>query len=209
MTLIRLCLAFVFLANLGMAQDLPSPVLTVDLERIARESDYGQRMAAELQADTVILQSEFNRIEAELIAEEQSLVIKRDTLSSDEFKKLSQAFDEKVVSLRAEQAEKQTTLQARQVDEQREILQRIAPILYEIVSARGGAALIDRRNIVLDLSSVDITDRAIELMNQRLGDGTHPAEASSGQAPHEGLSCPIANSLLGDRSKLRIRTPND
>ena len=70
MTLIRFCLAFVFLANLGMAQDLPSPVLTVDLERIARESDYGQRMAAELQADTVILQSEFNRIEAELIAEE-------------------------------------------------------------------------------------------------------------------------------------------
>ena len=183
MTLIRFCLALVFLANLGMAQDLPSPVLTVDLERIARESDYGQRMAAELQADTVILQSEFNRIEAELIAEEQSLVIKRDTLSSDEFKKLSQAFDEKVVSLRAEQAEKQTTLQARQVDEQREILQRIAPILYEIVSARGGAVLIDRRNIVLDLSSVDITDRAIELMNQRLGDGTPPTDASSGQAP--------------------------
>jgi len=85
--------------------------------------------------------------------------------------------------LRAEQAEKQTTLQARQVDEQREILQRIAPILYEIVSARGGAVLIDRRNIVLDLSSVDITDRAIELMNQRLGDGTPPTDASSGQAP--------------------------
>ena len=154
----------------------PSSVLTVDLEKIARESDYGQRVNGLYQAEILTLQSQAKQVEAELIAEEQELVAQRDIVSPEQFKELSQAFDRKVVAIREDQNSKQSELQAKQRDDQRNLLRLIAPILYEIVSARGASVLIDRRNIVLDLSSVDITDEAIAKMNETLGDGSTPIQ---------------------------------
>ena len=161
----------------GQEAAAPSSVLTVDLEKIARESDYGQRVNGLYQAEILTLQSEAKQVEAELIAEEQDLVAQRDIVSPEQFKELSQAFDRKVVAIREDQNSKQSELQAKQRDDQRNLLRLIAPILYEIVSARGASVLIDRRNIVLDLSSVDITDEAIAKMNETLGDGSTPTEA--------------------------------
>ena len=162
----------------GQEGAAPASVLTVDLEKIARESDYGQRVNGLYQAEILTLQSQAKQVEAELIAEEQDLVARRDIVSPEEFKELSQAFDRKVVAIREDQNSKQSELQAKQRDDQRNLLRLIAPILYEIVSARGASVLIDRRNIVLDLSSVDITDEAIAKMNETLGDGSTPTEAT-------------------------------
>jgi Skp family chaperone for outer membrane proteins len=89
---------------------------------------------------------------------------------------LSQTFDEKVVGVRQDQANKQSDLQQRQRDAERALLETIAPILYEIVRDRGASVLIDRRNIILDLSSVDITDDAIVKLNEQIGDGTKASE---------------------------------
>lgn len=160
----------------GQEAAAPSSVLTVDLEKIARESDYGQRVNGLYQAEILTLQSEAKQVEAGLIAEEQELVAQRDIVSPEQFKELSQAFDRKVVAIREDQNSKQSELQAKQRDDQRNLLRLIAPILYEIVSARGASVLIDRRNIVLDLSSVDITDEAIAKMNETLGDGSTPIQ---------------------------------
>ncbi len=162
----------------GQEAAASSSVLTVDLEKIARESDYGQRVNGLYQAEILTLQSQAKQVEAELIAEEQDLVAQRDIVSPEEFKELSQAFDRKVVAIREDQNSKQSELQAKQRDDQRNLLRLIAPILYEIVSARGASVLIDRRNIVLDLSSVDITNEAIAKMNETLGDGSTPTEAT-------------------------------
>lgn len=181
----RALFPFLLSAVLGFAAPVhgqegaaPSSVLTVDLEKIARESDYGQRVNGLYQAEILTLQSQAKQVEAELIAEEQDLVAQRDIVSPEEFKELSQAFDRKVVAIREDQNSKQSELQAKQRDDQRNLLRLIAPILYEIVSARGASVLIDRRNIVLDLSSVDITDEAIAKMNETLGDGSTPTEAT-------------------------------
>ena len=160
----------------GQEAAAPSSVLTVDLEKIARESDYGQRVNGLYQAEILTLKSQAKQVEAELIAEEQELVAQRDIVSPEQFKELSQAFDRKVVAIREDQNSKQSELQAKQRDDQRNLLRLIAPILYEIVSARGASVLIDRRNIVLDLSSVDITDEAIAKMNETLGDGSTPIQ---------------------------------
>ena len=173
-----LCAVLAFAAPVhGQEAAAPSSVLTVDLEKIARESDYGQRVNGLYQAEILTLQSQAKQVEGELIAEEQELVAQRDIVSPEEFKELSQAFDRKVVAIREDQNSKQSELQAKQRDDQRNLLRLIAPILYEIVSARGASVLIDRRNIVLDLSSVDITDEAIAKMNETLGDGSTPTEA--------------------------------
>jgi len=54
----------------------------------------------------------------------------------------------------------------------RALLQAAGPILFELVQQNGASVLIDKRNVLVDLSSVDVTRQAIQEMDRRIGDGT-------------------------------------
>ena len=53
--------------------------------------------------------------------------------------------------------------------EESDFFKRIYPLLYEILTERGGLLLVDQRNIILWDNSVDITDDAIRAINHALG----------------------------------------
>ena len=55
--------------------------------------------------------------------------------------------------------------------EEANFLKAIYPLLYEILSERGGVILLDQRNVILWDSSVDITSEAIDVINRVLGAG--------------------------------------
>ena len=52
--------------------------------------------------------------------------------------------------------------------EESDFFKRIYPFLYEILIERGGLILVDQRNVILWDNSVDITDDAIQAINQAL-----------------------------------------
>ena len=55
--------------------------------------------------------------------------------------------------------------------EEADFYKNIYPLLYELLSDRGGLVLMDQRNAVLWDSSVDITEDAIVIINKILGVG--------------------------------------
>ena len=116
------------------------------------------------------LQNENEKLEAELLSEERILSEQRKILSVDEFRPKALEFDEKVSIIRTEQGEKEKFLKNKARKEESEFYKRIYPLLYELLLDRGGLVLIDQRNVILWDSSVDITDEAIKLINQVLGE---------------------------------------
>ena len=90
----------------------------------------------------------------------------RNTLNTDEFRTKAVEFDLKVSAIRVEQAKKEEILVSKIRKEEAEFYTQVYPLLYELVSDRGGLVLIDQRNVILWDSSVDITDDAILLINQ-------------------------------------------
>lgn len=156
----------------GAAQDATKPVLTIDWVTFLRETQYGRRLAAEFQAEKDALQAEWDRIELELSQEEEELVRQRDLVTPEQFRALSKAFDQKVVAVRREQRERRAELPEKEMAYSRALLQAAGPILFELVQQNGASVLIDKRNVLVDLSSVDITRQAIQEMDQRIGDGT-------------------------------------
>ena len=118
--------------------------------------------------DRQALQNENEELELELLSEEKMLSELRKALSLDEFRPKALKFDEKVSIIRAEQGKKEENLKnkARQVEA--EFYKKVYPLLYELLLDRGGLLLIDKRNVILWDSSVDITDDAIELINRVL-----------------------------------------
>ncbi|GGC02820.1 molecular chaperone Skp [Marivita lacus] len=156
------------LSNLGVVQSL---ILTVAPDALYAQSDFGQRIVREIEADSVEIAAENRRIEAELTAEERELTELRDSLAPADFRARAEAFDEKVQRLRREQDEKARAVGQRSDDARRALLTAAQPILLQLMIESGAVAVLDRRSVLLSVESVDITDEAIQRVNAEFGAG--------------------------------------
>ncbi|WP_457647748.1 OmpH family outer membrane protein [Profundibacter sp.] len=172
-------LAVLFVTGLGWgnqspAQTTPDPpqaILTIDPERLFSDSLFGERVAAEIAADTESLQKEFQQLEADLTAEERDITEKRASLDPVEFRKLADAFDAKVQEIRRVQDAKARDLDRRLEQERAAYLNLVLPILGELMNERGAAIVLDHRMVFAVASGVDITDEALQRIDATLGDG--------------------------------------
>ena len=143
-----------------------SPVLTIDQDRLFSETRLGAEAIERLETEAQALAAENQKIEADLIEEEQALTERRATLPTAEFQALANEFDVRVQRLRSEQDEKARALNRARDDARSAFLRDAAGIISEIVRARGAVVVIDRRDVFLSADSVDITDEAIRRINE-------------------------------------------
>lgn len=161
-----LCLA----AASAPAQEIaPAPVLTIDQDRLFSETRLGAAKLDELERAAQALASENNSIEKSLIDEESDLTEKRAALSSDEFRKLADEFDQRVQRLRAEQDEKARQLTRTRDEARATFFNEVAVIISDIVREKGALVVIDRRDVFLSADRIDITDEAIQRVNEAEG----------------------------------------
>ncbi|WP_299785845.1 OmpH family outer membrane protein [uncultured Marivita sp.] len=156
------------LSNVGVVQSL---ILTVAPEALYAQSDFGQRIAREIEEESLEIAAENRRIEAELTDEERELTELRDTLDPTEFRARAEAFDEKVQRLRREQDEKARAVGQRNEEARRALLTAAQPILLQLMEESGAVAVLDRRVVLLSVDSVDITEQAIGRVNAEFGEG--------------------------------------
>ncbi len=148
-----------------------SPVLTIDPERLFRESAFGKRVAVELEERGSELNAENRRIEAELEAEERELTEMRATLEPEAFRARADAFDRKVQDTRAAQSAKGREI-ANDLEGAREsFLSAARPVLEQLMRDAGAAVIIERGLVFVSVSAVDVTDEAIAQIDERLGSG--------------------------------------
>lgn len=151
---------------------LVSPVLTIDSERVYQQSAFGKRVAAEEVEKLSALEAENREIEAQLSTEEKALTDLRANTEPDAFRALADAFDQKVQETRAAQDAKFRELSASFDSERGVFQQAAAPIFEQLMREAGAAVILERRSVFASASVIEITDEAIVLLNEILGDGT-------------------------------------
>lgn len=163
------------------AQETTSPstlapsIFLLDQERMFEQSQWGQRALAQIGEDSNALAAENRRIEAELSAEEQDLAAKRASLPSGEFRSLADAFDKKVIEIRRNQDAKLRDLNRLNDAERQAFFAEAAPVLRDfLLASQGAVAILDRRAVLVATDSIDVTDKAIALMDAHLGEGERP-----------------------------------
>ncbi|MDA7592335.1 hypothetical protein N8714_01545 [Rhodobacteraceae bacterium] len=139
--------------------------------KLLKQTVLGQNIISVNNSLRQSLQNENESLEAELLLEEKNLSELRSSLSADEFRPKALAFDEKVTIIRSEQAKKEENLLKNIRKKESDFYKNIYPLLYQLLSEHGGLILIDQRNLVLWDSSIDITDKAIEMIDRINGDG--------------------------------------
>lgn len=155
--------------SVGVVQSL---ILTIEPDRLFSDSAFGQRIVRDIETEGNQIASDNRRIEAELTQEERELTELRDTLTTEEFRERASAFDEKVQELRRTQDEKARALGQRSDEARRALLAAAQPVLLDLMADSGAVAILDRRAVLLSVSAVDITDRAIARVDATIGDGT-------------------------------------
>tara|TARA_R100000750_G_scaffold12970_2_gene8315 strand:- start:945 stop:1565 length:621 start_codon:yes stop_codon:yes gene_type:complete len=155
-----------------LAESVPTtPILVIEFERVFSESAFGRRVNNEIEQAGRAIATENRRIEAELTEEERGLTDLRSTLAPDEFRKLADAFDEKVQRLRDEQDTKARALGARTDEARRRFLTVAQPVLEGLLREAGATLILERRTVLVAADSIDISDRAIARIDAQIGDG--------------------------------------
>lgn len=152
------------------AQNVISPVLTVDLDQLFRDSDFGKQVGSRYETSMTELRDENRRIEQSLSAEEQALTDERDQMDHDTFRAKADAFDAKVQQTRKERDTRQGEIEAERNRARSTFLQQALPVLEEIARERSAAVVMDSRAVLLKADFVDITQVAIVRLNKRLSD---------------------------------------
>ena len=150
------------------AQEPPSPVLVVSRERLLEESIPADRLNEAEAALTAELQSRVDAIKADLSAEEQELTRLRGTLPAEEFERRVQSFDQRVRRERESTQRRAAALQRVFREARQELVEAVVPILVTLSREKGAKLVLDRDQVLVAHPSVDVTDAAIAMMNERV-----------------------------------------
>lgn len=163
-----------------------SPILVIDFEKMFGQSAFGRRLNSEIETEGRTIAAENRQIEAELIEEERQLTDLRPTLAPEEFRRLANEFDAKVQRLRGEQDAKARALGTRTEEAQRRFLSVAQPVLEGLLRNAGAALILERRSVFVSVDAIDITDRAIALIDQQIGAGVQTAPQPNPETPPDG-----------------------
>ena len=164
------------LCGAAAAQDATSgtaapAILTVDIDRLFAQSQFGERIARDYTEGRAALAEENRRIADALRAEELALAERRAEMAPTVFRTEAEAFDEKAQAIRRAQDAKENALEETLAQGRAQFLEVTRPILGELMVDRGAFALLDRRSVLLSLGRIDVTDDAIARIDAAIGDG--------------------------------------
>lgn len=148
-----------------------TPILTIDLEQLFQESEFGKAVVEDYNAERRALANENRNIAEDLRAEELDLTERRPDMDPEVFRKEAAAFDEKARGIRNAQDAKETAIEESLERAQDDFVRVIQPILGEILTDRGASVIMHQQSVLLSLDRIDITEAAIARIDDQIGDG--------------------------------------
>jgi Skp family chaperone for outer membrane proteins len=157
----------------ALAQTFPifdgtSGIGIVDQDALFAQSNAGKAYISTFEISGKNLASENLLIQESLEEEERELTQKRKTLESDVFEKLAFEFDQKVKQIRTEQSAKERNLNLQLTRNRSTFYEDITPILLKLLDERRIEVLLNKKSVVLALRGSDITQVAIQRINEVL-----------------------------------------
>lgn len=151
--------------------EVVSPVFVVDESEVFRGTKYGARLIDEYRATITRLTEESEKIATALEEEERGLAAKRSEMDRVDFAALAEEFNTRANEIRQERLDAAENAKAQFYAAQQGFAENVQPILFQLTRERGGVVLLDRRAVIYGLNQIDLTQAAIELVDQTLGEG--------------------------------------
>lgn len=143
-------------------------ILVVDRQAILRLSKVGQDIVRQVNALTVSAESQFKAEKDSLQKEEQTLAQQGAILAPDVRAQKQRAFEGKVAAFQKKVQDRQSMIQGGVLNARRQVEGALGPILQGILAERGANLLLDRQDVVLATTDIDVTKVTIQRLDQKL-----------------------------------------
>tara|TARA_Y100000590_G_scaffold469660_1_gene658936 strand:+ start:2324 stop:2839 length:516 start_codon:yes stop_codon:yes gene_type:complete len=156
---------FFFSLNYSFADD---KIVYLDINKIINESKAGMQLNEKLKKLNNENINEFKNFEKELKSEEENILKQKNILKEEEFTTMVNNLKKKVDNYNEIKKNKNNDLKNKRDKAAGKILVSINEILNDYSTKHSISLIIDKKNIVLGKTQLDITDKIIELLNKKI-----------------------------------------
>ena len=156
-------------APVARAADEPLPpamLLVVNYDKLLNTTKAAGDIRSQITALKAKLQKDVDSDEAGLKKEEEALRAKQGSMSQDDFAKARDAFQKKVADVQRRVQSRNRQLEGAVNGATDKLRQAIVPIFSDIMNAQNATVLLDTASVLYADSSLDITNQALERLNQ-------------------------------------------
>jgi len=156
-----------FYTNLSKADNL---IVYINMDKVMNETIAGVYINNKLEKEHKANIEQFKKIEDELNKQETAIITQKNILSKEEYAEKIALLRTRVNDYKKSRKEKINLLSKNRVDAANKLLEAINPILSNYSKEKGISIILQRKNIVLGKTDLDITDAIIEIANSEIKD---------------------------------------
>ena len=145
-----------------------SLIVFLDMNKIMLQSKAGKSITIQLEKLHKNNISTFKQKEEELKNKETSIVSQKNVLSNEEFEKKINSLREEANEYRIKRRDLINSLTNKRVEAQNKLIKIINPILADYSKKNSISMIIQKKNIVIGKSELDITDDILEILDKSL-----------------------------------------
>ena len=161
-----LIIFFIFFSKVSISQE--NKTVYLDLNMIMENSNAGKSINSQLEANHKKNIANFQKLEEELKNEEAKIISQKTVISKEDFEKKIMNLRDKANKYRKERNDSINNLNNQRLNATQKMITLIRPILSEYSDNNSISLIIQKRNIIIGKTSLDITDDILKIVDEKI-----------------------------------------
>ena len=158
-------LFFIFLTFKNLSAET---IVYIDMDKIMQISKAGKSVIEKLNKTNKSNIKKFKKIEEDLKKDEKDLIAKRNVLSQEEFEKNLQDLKNKIDKYREQRQSAIEDVTKKRISASADFAIKIKPILSEYAKDNSIDIVIQKKNIIMGKSELDITNEILKIVDKEI-----------------------------------------
>ena len=164
--LLSFVLILFFSANISLA--FAEKIVYIDMDKIMQISKAGKNAISKINDQKKKDVSKFQKIEKELKSREQDLITKKNVISAEEFNKKLETLTKEINNYRTLRQEAIDLSTKSRLNASADFAEKIKPILADYASENNIEMIIQKKNIIMGKTDLDITDEILKIVDKKI-----------------------------------------
>ena len=162
-----LLIFFIFFSKISLSHE--KTIVYIDLNKIMNNSIAGKSITSQLENNHKKNISKFKNIEEELKNEEAEIISQRNVITKEEFEKKIIDLRDKANKFRKERNDNINNLNNQRLEATSKMITLVRPILSEFSDKNSISLILDKKNIIIGKTFLDITDDILKIIDEKIG----------------------------------------
>ena len=164
--LLSFVLILFFSMNISLA--FAEKIVYIDMDKIMQISKAGKNAIAKINDQKKKDVSKFQKIEKELKSREHDLITKKNVISAEEFNTKLETLTKEINNYRALRQEAIDLSTKSRLNASADFAEKIKPILADYASENNIEMIIQKKNIIMGKTDLDITDEILKIVDKKI-----------------------------------------